>query len=674
MVYKKFNWMSNPAQKKNRFLRLKKYWFELIVILVASIIVISTSKILSPTWDEAKHTFNGVFYLREKECCISEETPFSGFHAIFLEKYIPKSLNRTDQWETIYSTEYRWRLLFLSRIFNVVFYALLLIIVWLWSKEILSQKIARYCLVLAAFSPTIMAHAGIATEDMFITTWAFISFYLFWRFTKKQTYKNIILASIAVGISLLTRISAIFLYLCIVLSFSIFFCGRGFKHKKLLKYTTFLIILIVIPLFILNLGYFFKGTFSSLDDLQFESSKLNELKDSHIGKIPLPLPGGYLKAIDFNRVRARLNARAYFFGEFYTHNLPHYFITAFFIKTSVILLFFIFLGIYKFKNNNKDLWLMLCLFLFPIVFLLVNSFLNTFNTSIRYILPVYPFLIVVSGYSFLTKKQIILKGLLALFVIVSIINFPNYLSFFNISSFFIPKEVMLADSNLDWGQMNHLIKRDMDEKNITDPCFIIRAYRTINYIYGFSGQYSYNPYPRKCILYISKASARGGGRDIRFYPYLNEKDYELGGIIEVYNISSEDKFKNKFLNHWNISTPFPKPNSPISKDYLEGKEKSLNYTSIITEFGYVDVSKVYSGKLTNMCVIAKSDEKVRGQLLVSADDTIIIYDENGIYLNKKTPSPLRFSEINKTIKNARNINALACNNQGFFGFGISYDP
>jgi hypothetical protein len=517
---------------------IKQYWFELLVIIIALITVLFTSMTLSPTWDEAKHTVNGLYYLKEKNCCIHEETPFAGFHAVFLNKYLPESIDQYTPPEKIYDSQNGKTILLLSRLFNIFFYILLLIVVWLWSKDILSKKIAKCCLLLAAFSPSLLAHAGIATEEMFLTTWALISFYLFYRFTKKPNYKNIIFLSIVIGICLLTKISALILYACIMLSFLIFVIHRLSKHDKILKYVIFLIVIIVLPLFLLNLGYFFNGTFNSLDSIEFKSESLNSYKNSFIRKIPLPLPEGYLKSIDFNRRDSSEDSRSYLFGKFQRHNNPwYYFSLTFLFKTSIIMLFFIFFGIYKFKNKNKNVFLTLSLFIFPLIFLLVNSFFNPYNIGVRYILPIYPFLIIISGYSFLSHKKMILKILLVIFIIISLFNFPNYLGFFNVSSQFIPKEFLLGDSNLDWGQMNYLIKKDMEEKNISKGCWIIPSPDAFAYLYHINGL-QYSPYADKCTLYVSKVMRTITLDEI---PFISSKkiDYVLGGIIEVYDFSND---------------------------------------------------------------------------------------------------------------------------------------
>ncbi len=660
--------------------------FELFIIFTGFVLVTATSFILSPTPDEGKHILNGIAFIVKKECCLHDEGPVAALHAI----PIPRKDLKLPSFEKKISGGGAARVLYydnrdsaakikvLSRVSTVLTYVFLLAVLWCWAQEIFSRQIARYCLILGAFSPTIIAHSGLATEDMFLTAASFFSFYLFFKYSNQPTIRNIVLLSGAVGISLLTKISALFLYLAIVIVFIVHsvhqlnetsFSIKIIKHKAI-----FILVLFVMPLFLLNAGYLFKGSFKTLADVQTESETLNKFKNSWVGALPLPIPEGYIKAIDFNRVDTKMRreskAPGFMLNEVYLGSKPSYFVVAFLLKTSGILLLFITLGIYKFTKSKTPPFLGLSLFFFPLFFLIANIIFNDFNVGVRYMLPAYPFLVLAAGFSFRINWVQYVKPLLVVYVLITIITFPNYLAFFNFSSFFAKKENLLIDSNLDWGQMNYLIGKDAADRKINNICvqtmWPLLVPRSVNV--------RNVRYPQNCVFYLSKTLKRFSTTD-KYYQLFKRPNYELGEVIEVYDITSDNDLENKFINKWRISAPFPEPHNLSDLRLIMKREKTLKYKDIKTEFGMVDVKSVYPDKnLDNSCVIAKSRESVLGQLLISADDQIVLFNDRGIYASKESPGKLIFYQLTTGLQQTQAIRALVCNDFGDFQFMIGYIP
>ena len=96
------------------------------------------------------------------------------------------------------------------------------------------------------------------------------------------------------------------------------------------------------------------------------------------------------------------------------------------------------------------------------------------NIGLRHTLPIYPFVILLSGMvvagliTTATKRSFTLLGLLGTFLIAEFISiYPDYLAFFNriVGG---PKNgsYFLVDSNLDWGQDLKGLKKWMDQNSV----------------------------------------------------------------------------------------------------------------------------------------------------------------------------------------------------------------
>ncbi len=64
------------------------------------------------------------------------------------------------------SEQYYWRTLSLARAGNLIFLVALLAVVYFWVKDLFDPLTALIASVLAACSPTVLGHAGLATLDL----------------------------------------------------------------------------------------------------------------------------------------------------------------------------------------------------------------------------------------------------------------------------------------------------------------------------------------------------------------------------------------------------------------------------------------------------------------------------------------------------------------------------
>ena len=160
------------------------------------------------------------------------------------------------------------------------------------------------------------------------------------------------------------------------------------------------------------------------------------------------------------------NAVGYLMRHIYKGANPYFFILLFSLKEYFEFLLFILVGIFLFpfqiyqriKTKNSE-YLIFALLSLSYIGCTISAALQT---GLRYILPLYPSLLIVSAFSIESlcdsfQRHISSKKIFFAFSLISLIHaiivFPGYISYFNPAHrlFGEPYEIA-GDSNLDWGQ------------------------------------------------------------------------------------------------------------------------------------------------------------------------------------------------------------------------------
>ena len=378
-----------------------------------------------------------------------------------------------------------------------IFFALLLgIFIFIWSKKLYGTLGGYFSLFCYVFCPTIVAHARLATTDLYCGLFIFISLYAFRRYVEQTTVTRLLFLSITVGIAQLTKQTSLLLFpiFFVLIIWEIFsrLKGKQFHfNKRLLSHFLLSIFIIVL---IINLGYSFKGSFQSLNDYRewFNSedpevlSVLPSEQDKSIltglDTIPIPLPAGFIEAFITGQYYNRFgkgHGPIYIFGDLSQLGHWYYFPVAFLLKTPLSTIVLIVVALWltvrslRFSAPTDESALLVTAGTIFFFF----SFFTTAQIGIRYLLPVFPLLyvlvgkILVAGETMTLKKKSVIAGLSIFLVFSSFSYYPHYISYFNeICWDRTTLYKYLADSNLDWNQDNiylqNYLKLHSNEKNI----------------------------------------------------------------------------------------------------------------------------------------------------------------------------------------------------------------
>lgn len=478
---------------------VKKIFPFFILLIFASICFLSQSS-NSVTVDEFSHFPSGLYILKTHDWRMDKESPPLIKCLPALSSMITNSKIEIQQmqespntWQQGYSFMHLNRDQYQSiftygRCIIIILGSLMGLTIYFWGKELYGYKGALFALSLYAFNPNILAHSSLVTIDIGASLMIFLSGYCLWKYLRKPTAFAIVLAGVILGLAQLSKFTALLLYpiyflILMTLCFSGICERKEDRLKKLksniLRYSQDFSIIILISIFIINLGYLFSDSFKPLSEYQFSSKPLHALSSFIWSRFPVPLPYHYLMGFDSQLVQSAGGNpfyMGYLMGEHSMSGWWYYYIIAFLVKNPVSLLIILCLTIIvwlEIKIAKKDIITFLCIFAPLISYFAYFSFFTNIPIGIRYLLPVFPFLFLSTGYlmneSIIKYQSIkfILSFLIVSYILSSIIAFPNYLSYFNFAAGGSQNgDRWLIDSNLDWGQSLPDLKKYMDKNRI----------------------------------------------------------------------------------------------------------------------------------------------------------------------------------------------------------------
>ena len=471
-------------------------------------------------------------------------------------------------------------ILFLARIPNLLLGAVLVGLISWWAYRLWGQCAAVLAAGLSALEPNLVAHASLLTPDLAVTLFTFLTFYLLWEFSSAPSGKLLIAVGISMGLALASKFSAVLLpgimgvvvglYLVRGGSFSIPAKTRAEAPEKLRERMIqaigpccriFLVALLVIPLFYWIYGF---PTWAAGLQTQLERA-------------------------------ARPQFLYFFLGEISQQGWELYFPVTFLIKTPLGTLLLLLASLALCRQGKPLDWSSVIFVLVPPAILFFATALSRVNIGLRYILPVYPFLLVCAartatiqfGNSTWSRRLSPLLVVLPLALTAASVLpvCPHHLAYFN--------ELVggpdqgyryLSDSNLDWGQDLKGLKAYMDREGV--PMIYLSYFGTAPpSSYGIRYQYlpgygHLDPPPadllpaeiRRELLAISVVNLQGLYlADHELYRWLEKRTpiAKIGYSIYVYDVTGDADA------HRRLAEVYRKTGSPKAADLEANKALAL---------------------------------------------------------------------------------------------------
>jgi len=419
----------------------------------------------SQTFDEAAYIAAGYSYITRGDFRLDIEHPPLSKELIGLALFIrhripfdPKAelWASADEWTIgrdflYHSPISAEEILRTSRWPNLILGAALVGLVGWWGYRLWGVWPALLAAGLAAFDPNLIANGGLATNDITIAFFLFLTVYLFWEYQRQPSSGLLVAVGIAAGLTLATKFTGLLVLIIIGLLFLVPIVGAKEKEKakiadhwKQVRPVFFRVGLIAF--LVLVALYFVYGFPAWAQGFRYQLARA-EAGDPHF----------------------------YFMGQISSHGSLAYFPLALVIKTPIGTLVMIVASLILFDRKPRLDLQTAAFLLLPATMYFAAMVATRINLGLRYLLPAYPFLFVVAGRLGALGGDSRLETMLARVVSVaavavtaasSLLAAPHQLAYFNEMIGDAQGHRYLSDSNLDWGQDLKGLKNFMDRKRV----------------------------------------------------------------------------------------------------------------------------------------------------------------------------------------------------------------
>ncbi|MEK7165244.1 MAG: glycosyltransferase family 39 protein [Patescibacteria group bacterium] len=349
--------------------------------------------------------------------------------------------------------------LFWGRMTLLPFYILGAVSVYLVVRRFFGKGCALVSLVLFLYNPEILAHGRLLKQDYLQAITVFASAISYYLFLRQPTLRRLFLGGMILGIALLTKGSSLLLLPIYLVFTCLFIATKQMRYRSIPK----VIGLFLVALVVLHAGYLFRET-GHLPPT-WQSQKFQIVASTPFTRQLLYLlPGAYLRGLDDAMQISESGWGSYLWGEKYFNGRWYYFPIVFMIKTPLSLLLLLIMATIAWFNKKispPPLLMTMMVFLIASHFFYF-MFFNRINHGLRYLLMVYPLIILfiaplwklkVVSPEKLFRVRLGITSLLIWYVWGTISIAPHYLAYAN-ELIGGPKNLWkyVADSNIDWGQ------------------------------------------------------------------------------------------------------------------------------------------------------------------------------------------------------------------------------
>ncbi len=356
---------------------------------------------------------------------------------------------------------------FAPRMMIALLGVVLAVMVYRVVRKRFGKTVAMVSLLFFVFEPNFLAHAHYVTLDAGFTAFFFAAYVSFLPLIDKPFLLRWLLFGFMAGLAFASKVSAL-----MFLPISCFLVLIVMKKRKTLAFVCKQKYRLLGALFVAVITvwatYFFRfdTIIEKRNDPGRVSAKLHEvakrtnnwiletaLTFGETQNVPL---GNYVAVVKNSVVFAKQNTPVFYFGTY--HNSPRWYFLLFTVlyKTPLPLLLLFFLStVFLFQKHHRDKRVIP--FILPIPVVLFISSVSGVRPMIRYLLPMYPFLVIVAARSVVvcvTRLSKLLFVLACLWLVCgTVFEYPHFVAYANeLAGTASTRFTMFNDSNLDWGQ------------------------------------------------------------------------------------------------------------------------------------------------------------------------------------------------------------------------------
>jgi len=221
-----------------------------------------------------------------------------------------------------------------------------------FASELHGQTAGIIFLVFWTFSPLVLAWGATICPDVCAASLGIVGVYTFWHRLKTPTWSKTIAAGNGLGLLPLTKMTWIIAFPLWFLIWLIWVVPYYVKRNPnvIIPGWKRLAVILLIGIYMINMGYAFDGSLRQLKDYKFISHTLtgrdideksssvitgNRFEKSWLGYIPIPLPGEFVQGIDTQKLDFERGIESYLRGEYSQHGWWYYYAYTVLIKVAV---------------------------------------------------------------------------------------------------------------------------------------------------------------------------------------------------------------------------------------------------------------------------------------------------------------------------------------------------
>jgi hypothetical protein len=465
----------------------------------------------SRSWQRIKDLWRDSVQDYRKEWYLGHELVF-GVRDETMERLSVHATMEIDPLERIERHEFlndADRLIFWGRLPLLVFGLLVAVLVFFWARDLWGPAAGLFALALCTFDPNFVAHTTLITSDVAAAALILGTVYGLWRYRNHGGWRNACLMFVCFSLAFTVKFSAILLVpiIALLMTFSGYHLWRQEQRLRVRGLVGLFVLCGVGSILVLWGVYGFRyaavadGDGGSmpvdrmLEEVVRQETKWNpEVADrEYLGLFDRAvsfanrhrvLPEAYLQGLAIYQLLGRVRP-SFLNGEYSLRGFRTYFFWTFLLKTPLVTLLAIAggLAMVAWRCRREDLLYLL----FPAGLYFVLAAASYMHIGNRHILPVYPFLFVLSGglMPLLMKRwpdhrRTIVTVAIALVAVSSTVVFsPPWrpvwiggrpLEFFNELAGGPGNGYRhLVDSNLDWGQGLEDLAGWLEGRGIEEP-------------------------------------------------------------------------------------------------------------------------------------------------------------------------------------------------------------
>jgi len=431
----------------------------------------------SQAFDEANHLGAGFMYLKHGDFSRNPEHPplvkmLAALPLLPMGLKQPpplpipffKASDSAFGTQLLYSHGADWEpILMRGRMVVMLFTLGLGLLLFLATQEIFGSLAAVFALLLYVSQPLLLANGNIVTTDMALACLLFASVYTFYRFCRRPSVGRFALCALASCLTIVCKHSGV---LVLPVLFLLAVCDiflpvadePATRNERVRRNALALCALIVLGYIAIWAIYGFRFyELHILPPIGAYAATLSPLKanlilfcDRH-HLFPEPYLYGWVDILRIPSTRP-----SFLFDHIYAKPQWFFFPAAFLIKTTVALIvLLVLLPLARVTGHRRQL----VFFGIPAVFFFAVCILSMMNGASRYLIPMYPYLMLVAGagaaalYQRSMVSRVAVSALLFLGLLSTLHSYPDFFAYSN-ELFGGPSHTYhsLTDADADWGQ------------------------------------------------------------------------------------------------------------------------------------------------------------------------------------------------------------------------------